>query len=676
MESNVIIFIPKNKQRVSQNIKDFINLAKEDLLVLGADLDFESDVWDVTKFVNLKGRGNTRNRAIFADFESRKTPNHPVYMAEPFKSFAKAYFRYVMGYEAVTNYQYRLMALRALYSVMRDMKILEISKLTEIILNRTVEVIRDGYHESSTAYGVSGQLAVLNNFLAENNLIEHSFEWRSQVKRKQDGHRVGKEFDEKRAKKMPSHEAMDAIAKIFRAAKTPRDIICSSIGAILFSAPSRISEVLELPVNCEVQAKMDEGYRYGLQWQPAKGAAPTIKYPLSIFQETVKEAIHKVYKATEPARQVARWYEKNPNKLFLPKDLEHLRGSERLTCYQVSLILGLQGGKNSARLTINNYKIPSYMSDKKSLYVKFSELEKIIVSFLPKSFPYIRDGSDLKFSEALFVLRKNELNKQRGVYNCLISSISVNSINSGFGTKHELGSSSIFSDNGFFMPDGSPIKLTTHQARHYLNTQMQMTGKLSQVEIAKWSGRKEVSQNIAYDHSSPEDTLRHLREAVGNSDRAVGPIAMFQNKTLIPRNKFAEMMIPVAHVTDIGYCVNDFSMATCEHHAACIKCNSSMCIKGEKRAIGNIEKAIEDSDALLARFQEAKNQEYDGADRWYEQEKLVNSMYKNLSSIMSDKRIPNGKVIHLAPQNEVNRTEFLSLGLDSNDQKREEDATS
>ena len=47
---------------------------------------------------------------------------------------------------------------------------------------------------------------------------------------------------------------------------------------------------------------------------------------------------------------------------------------------------------------------------------------------------------------------------------------------------------SIFEQLGYTEPDGSPIKLTTHQARHFQCT-LAERGGMAQDDLAKWAGR-------------------------------------------------------------------------------------------------------------------------------------------------------------------------------------------
>jgi hypothetical protein len=107
---------------------------------------------------------------------------------------------------------------------------------------------------------------------------------------------------------------------------------------------------------------------------------------------------------------------------------------------------------------------------------------------LPKGFPVLDPDTGLKYSDALFICRTDELGKRKASYNWMIEPISIDQINDGLGGRSAYGFASIFSRLGFAEPDGSPIKITTHQFRHYLNTLAQ-SGCMSQLDVAKWSGR-------------------------------------------------------------------------------------------------------------------------------------------------------------------------------------------
>lgn len=156
---------------------------------------------------------------------------------------------------------------------------------------------------------------------------------------------MGQEFDKRRTEKMPSQAALEALPKTFQIATQPKDVLFSSIAAILCSAPDRINEVLLLAESCEVHDKTSGGKdAYGLRWQPAKGADPMVKWIIPSMAPVVAEAIAKIRRLTEDARRIAQWYEFNPERLYLPHDLEHLRRQELLTMDEVQQVILLEKG--------------------------------------------------------------------------------------------------------------------------------------------------------------------------------------------------------------------------------------------------------------------------------------------------------------------------------------------
>jgi hypothetical protein len=105
--------------------------------------------------------------------------------------------------------------------------------------------------------------------------------------------------------------------------------------------------------------------------------------------------------------------------------------------------------------------------------------------------------------------------------------------------------------------------MNSHQARHLLNA-LAMTGGMSQLETAKWFGRKDVHQNRYYDHRTPEQMLKLIRDAVGDEQKLIGPLATLPKKIPITRADFALQMVPTAHVTEFGWCIHDYTTTPCE----------------------------------------------------------------------------------------------------------------
>lgn len=665
--SDLILFKPKAELDASANLRGFIDSCRNELTVFGADLSFDENTWDITDWINLKGFGNKRHRLVFSNLKT-VNDNAPVPMAEAFLSFAKAYMRYMQGFRPIIGYGPRLTALRAVEAALRENGgDSDPARADMLIFNRAAQMIVEKYTKA-VAYRMGGQLEMLADFLTDNRLTTVPARWRNFIKRPGDTVRVGKEFDERRKEKMPSQAALDALPQIFRNAVEPIDVIVSSVAAMLCAAPDRISELLSLPLDCEVWQKNgktgDEAY--GLRWWPAKGADPMIKWVVPSMASVVQEAIEKIRKVTDEARRIAKWYEDHPEQIYLAGDLRYLRGQEWLSMQELTDILGFKFS-GCANDWCKTNRIDVARKEQGKIYLRLSDVEKVIIGTLPRDFPLLDKETGCKYSEALFVVRVNELGAQRSTYNCMIESISINQINSGLGGRAIHGFASVFSRFGFSEPDGSPINISTHHFRHYLNTLAQ-AGGLSQLDIAKWSGRKDIRQNAAYDHVTPGQMVQKIRDSLGDDSTMFGSLAELAKKTLIPRDEFARLVVPTAHTTELGYCIHDYTMSPCQLHMDCIHCTDLVCVKGDEEKARRLRQQLEEARDLLQRAEEAKKDGYYGSDRWFEHHNTTVDRLSQLCSIIDDPNVPIGAVIQLSPPKPVTQQVKMQRRLDTTDE--------
>lgn len=645
--ADIVLFTPKAEIDAKANLRSFIDICRRQLTVFGPELPFESDVWDVTEAVALNARATQRIRITFSNAETvdRRTP---AMMREPLLSFAKAYVRYMHGMRPTKVIHNRLGALRALEAALTENGgPADPVRVDSRILNRTAQIIRERFGQGA-AYRVGGQLEMLAAFMVENRLTSVPVRWRNPIPRPSTAVRVGKEFDERRAQKMPSASALDALPQIFRVAKAPQDVITASVAAILLSAPDRIGEVLMLPDACEVrEPRPGKEDAYGLRWWPEKGAEPMVKWLVPSMRSVVEEALRKIRAVTDEARRIAQWYEQHPGQIYLTSDAAHLGSQEWLSMGEVAAIIGLDG-VGSASAWCQAYGIHRERRDQRKtrLHARFSDVEAAVVGILPGGFPFLDESTGLKYSQALLVIRRNELGSQRSTYRCMIEPVSIGQINTGLGSRARHGFDSIFTRLGFNEPDGSPIAVTSHQFRHYLNTLAQ-SGGLSQLDIAKWSGRVDIRQNATYDHVTPDEMLEKIRSVVG-SDQMIGPLAELPKKTLIRRDEFARLVIPTAHTTDSGYCLHDYAELPCQLHMDCINCQEFACVKGDARKEAMLRKRLDEATKLLAKAEAAVRDGYAGSDRWLNHHRVTVDRLTQLCSIIDDPAVPSGAVIQLA----------------------------
>lgn len=636
-----IVFIPKAEQDAHNNFLSFIGFCKTQLKPFGPDFDFAANEWDVTDYAFRRGTGTQRIRVHFSTLETANSKNRTP-MGMPFLDFAKAYVCYASSLKSSVVTSHLVIALRSIEAALKECGLPpDPTRVNIEILNRSAQIAIE--HYSQTAAYTIGRLAEqVATFLNEHGLSIVPFQWKNIVPRPAAKQRIGKEFDEHRQNKMPSQAALEAIPKIFRMASESSDIIISSVAAILCSAPSRICELFELPAKCEVEQEYgpERKTAYCLRWWPAKGAEPTLKVILPDFADVVKVAIEKIRNETEQARMVARWYETHPEQMYLPEHLEHLRRQEWLNKEEVTEITGV---KNVRWWRYYTAKIVETQNGK----IKFADVERIVLQLLPSNFPIFSKHTGLKYSEALFVVLKDQMNISRTTKPGMIEPITMNTINYGLGARIKHCGTSIFSRFGFTEPDGSPIQVVSNQFRHYLNTLAQYGG-MSQLDIAKWSGRKDVRQNSAYDHVTTDQMLQLIQNAVGNDSKMFGPLAELPKKLPVSRDEFARLRAPTVHMTDIGFCIHDFVMSPCQQFRNCIICEDLVCVKGDPQKADKLRERLDDLRRLLGKALEAQ-EEYAGSERWVEHYREVIERYEQLYEFMSDPKIPNGAVIQLAP---------------------------
>ena len=292
--TNIIRFKPRAALEAETNLRRFIDLCRNQLTVFGADLAFDENVWDVSEFVHVKGKAG-RRRLVFSIMPPGRC-GQGVAFQEPYLSFAKAYMRHEFAIRRKWFIEIGINALRALYRAMTDQGgTVNPTAIQSETLNRAVQMLEGVGHYRANQIAL--ELEKLAAFLVGNHLVTAPLEWKSPIEKPGMTHaaRVGKEFDELRARMLPSPAALAALAHIFRTATKPGDVLVSSIMAILCAAPSRIGEVFLLCADCEVIQNDSQGTAvYGLRWYPEKGAPPQTKPIITSMVDVVREALNKI----------------------------------------------------------------------------------------------------------------------------------------------------------------------------------------------------------------------------------------------------------------------------------------------------------------------------------------------------------------------------------------------
>ncbi|KQS85325.1 hypothetical protein ASG32_18970 [Methylobacterium sp. Leaf361] len=413
--------------------------------------------------------------------------------------------------------------------------------------------------------------------------------------------------------------------------------------ALLACAPSRVNEVFALPFDCEIKPLTEGDDSFMLRWAGSKGQHDFAKGIPAVMADVAKEAIERLREHTTEARRIAAWYEKYPDCLYLPDDCTHLRGKD-LTGADIARIIGFNNpaiGREWAVdrkiKPIEGERIPKGCGP---FAFRFSDVEGAILSLLPRGFPVFDNVTGLRYSEALMVVRRHEFaGRGRGRWRCMITPVNYENIMDNFhfggGVFARLGLSTL----------EHPIILRTHQLRHYLNTLAQRGG-LSEMEIAAWSGRKDVRQNAAYDHRTPEEMLQNKRRR-DKELAAIKGAAVKVNKPVTRAEAAARRTH--GHATEIGFCEHDFAASPCAMFMECLHCTKHVCIKGhDPRHLERVILAVESARRSLVEAEEALTKEYEGAEDWVRAHRETIQRLEQLRAILVDPTVPDGSLIRLA----------------------------
>ena len=365
-----------------------------------------------------------------------------------------------------------------------------------------------GRFSAQVGYHVGRHLRQIAEFVSERRLVPHDLSmWKSPLGRPFSTRRTGPVGSEGVRTKMPSDRAVYAMAEIFaNDFANPSARFVSAVWALLMCAPWRIGEVLRLHVNAEHEASDDKGIvSYGLRYYGAKGFAHDIKWIPKTMEPVAREAFARIREMTDSARRLARHLETDPETPFLYPDAPDIGVDSALSLDQKEAYLRRPAPKGV------------YPSTRGWRFRSIREHWESARLTLPKGFPVFASATGLKWSEALFCSHPNLLHHTRPVDWYRLSAPSSGVIND------LLGASSIkkgvFNRLGYKDSDGGPLRLTTHQARHYLSTVAER-GTMAQEDLAKWAGRAMVRDNRVYNHMSEAEFSERTRHALIGTDLA------------------------------------------------------------------------------------------------------------------------------------------------------------
>ncbi len=569
-----------------------------------------------------------------------------------FIDFAKAYVVHEYPFES-DRVVSLIATLRCLeYILIKNFRSGNIYLVNYTVLDEVINYSKHRYSDSYV-YQVSRELKKLAAFLYENNMTYMSVgNWSNPFKFKQ-----GRFFSKvENNKKILKEEILYTFADIFSQSLTDkRDIFTTSTFVLLMSAPSRISEVLSLSIDCLfTNSTKNNKQKWGLRFWASKGFGGDIKWIPSVMVPVIQQAVNRIIDITNKPRVFAKLMELDFKSFHKEIKVCLYPENEPLSVIQICEILSdeklskKEGEKLLKRLSLN------YVDYHYTLRTLWQELQ----NRLPEGFPWYNKERNIKFSDALFLFFKDTFhsNKSENIIQIYIPTSHLFYKDTAYQIKKE----NIFERYGYHNYKEIYKDFHSHQIRHLLNTIGQRNG-MSEDELAKWSGRASIKQNRVYNHISKEEII----EKYESLKMALTNYTVSEQVTLhdpISREVFLSIDHGAVHKTEFGYCIHDYALSPCQKFRDCLNCSEQICIKDNSDNLTRLNERLSDTNKLIENTLKNSNendQQLD-KDRWLTFHLKNKERLQNLICILESEEIADGSFVRLTNKSYSHLTRIIN----------------
>jgi hypothetical protein len=564
--------------------------------------------------------------------EDRSAPYSP--FEQPFSDFSKAVICIRAGQRGV-GYKYQkqmLLALRCLYEALFRSDTADPSELKPHHFQSAAIAACDAFAHT-TAYAIGVLLEELSDFIDFHQITPVRIGFRNPVSYPPKGDGLDEESQARGMDKMPTPAALEALALASSNPLDDDERILLRVLDLFVIGNFRAGEALTLPLDCWVEEaafgqdgkpKFDPESggvvkRCGLRYWPEKGGEPIVKWLPDCSVPLAKRAVEDLTRLCADARQTAARLEQNPDRVPLSGSLHP---DDLLDRHQLIAALGLSNwGSVRSFLGGTIYVQPvqrerdNGRGGNRNLY-RVADIESALVSRRARLEVVTKpSGKKQKLSESLCVMFRNQFDSKRATLYFLPELIGYRQVTTALGNAP--GASSIFSRRSLTEPDGSPMKIRTHAFRHWLNT-LADRGGLSDLELALWSGRKDIRQNAAYKHGTVAQRAEWVRKMI-QAGKLHGDVADTYSaiNDSVEKERFLETFVGVAHFTPFGVCVHEFALDPCPYHLNCLDgCPEYLRTKGDEEEQHHIRELRVFTARQLELAEQAMSEDEYGSSNW------------------------------------------------------------
>lgn len=604
-----------------ENLYNFIEDEKKYFNILSKNIKWENNRWDMSLWLSHRGKDQT----ISFLTNSRRTKNIPSHiilpkkgdLPTPFIDFAKALCVYVIrtkniGYMAARNY---VNECRRLYIIMSLRGESCVTDLTRWHFEETISYLKKIKYKN--IFDAATNLQVVAEIIDRKNLsksfirFKHSFKSTNSYNHYQSLKKI--EVNVQLGNdKLPSYEALVAYAKCTNnPTNNDEEILLRAIDLLIVTG-MRANEVAYIPLDCWVE-KIKKNTRgkpikdmhnnvikyYGIRYYAEKKFQDRVHWLAPQDVPFAKRAIFRLKELTKDVRKVAIFQEQK-KRLWAFKKNQKISSHEFIEYLGFNKINYLHGYLRRNKIeylgldkSYYEYRSPNSNEVHYSRIYKAGDIENLLVKKQINHDQLIKEEQGenrviLKTSDLLIIKFQGAFRFERrmNTFKIFPEKIFVVEINRALGVEDNY--KSIFERRNLTEADGSKIRLTSHQPRHWRNTIYELAG-MSNVQQALAMGRQNLNQNKAYQHTSIKQKLKlhqeflsfnsvidkvtFLRDGIRNKT-ILGEITdtyhyLKKEEGLITAEDFINTHGLALHLTPFGGCTHDFSQSPCLKHLQC-----------------------------------------------------------------------------------------------------------
>ncbi|KJY97647.1 integrase [Pseudoalteromonas ruthenica] len=539
---------------------------------------------------------------------------------------------------------------------------------------RLAELEAEKQLAASTFYRIGSKLEGICKFINQKGLARQKITFLKVAKRGEthtnSDSRIDQSSIDERAKKLPSKYSLIAVATLSNADLKGDDALFQSMVEIMFATGLRLDEVVSLDKDClyekqieernVVTGKQDVFTVHEIRYKAKKGAGFRTKTVADSLVPIVKKGIETALELLSPVREVIEALGQGGYDFF-----PQLDSGEEVTIAEAGRLLGWSSNSNfqtylrKRNITIN--RRPKNVRGKASTVAKIlpAELKDATADLGRESAAGLWNTIKKttvadKLENMLYVTQYQRHHSIKSTEPWKFTLISHTQISDYIAGRPGLGVKSVFERHDLTFEDQS-IRLTSHQFRHFLSTMLELCDTVSDIEVARYFGRKYIGDNAAYDHTNKtKKVMDHADDIIASTgiskEQAKEAAILF---TLVDKEEALDTIgdLTTTLITSIGLCKHDYNDSPCGKHYACLRgCAEYYRIKGSKTEIDEVLRIREQQKLHVAAAKESVEEEFHNANNWLISHQELLDGCEMALRIENDESIALGERVQVFPE--------------------------